>query len=376
MLLLKKTLWVALKLVKALLLFVGTVVVSGFLLFHFGQPRFRSEQIYYKKTLSFGKRGTGPGEFRLPLGGLVFDDEGFIYIADVGTQRIQKFSPDGKFLLEFSGPKKNKDENFYPSRLIFGFDGYLYALNHQNHSLYVFNKKGSLLRTIDVNRNQQLTKEKLNCFSFAIDKQGNIYLASNQLSLSFFVVMLNPEGKLIKGIAPKPNKRANLFVKLSKVIIGSVAGITIDSSGQQIFVVDSLSNRVYEFDADGNAIKRLGGIFGTGSLLRIFSGQYWVPVGFFERPMFIKRDNQGVLYVIEQDGRMQKIAPDGAFVYNVTYGGNAQLAFLNVDAQQNIWHLETFGDRVQIIKRQLYRWEQSKNSWDQPKKPVTSPKSV
>lgn len=40
----------------------------------------------------FGRWGTAPGEFRDPFG-VAVDYEGFIYVADTGNQRIQKFAP-------------------------------------------------------------------------------------------------------------------------------------------------------------------------------------------------------------------------------------------------------------------------------------------
>ena len=49
----------------------------------------------------WGTRGTGDGQFDFGngfrpeefFGSLIVDDEGFIYIADVGNKRIQKFAP-------------------------------------------------------------------------------------------------------------------------------------------------------------------------------------------------------------------------------------------------------------------------------------------
>ncbi|HAV43149.1 TPA: hypothetical protein DCX15_03955 [bacterium] len=49
-------------------------------------------------ALEFGMWGEGQGEFMLPQG-ITVDHEGCIYVADTLNNRIQKFSPRGKFLL-------------------------------------------------------------------------------------------------------------------------------------------------------------------------------------------------------------------------------------------------------------------------------------
>jgi DNA-binding beta-propeller fold protein YncE len=46
----------------------------------------------------FGREGSGPGEFNFGtvgelVGSIAVDDEGFVYVADVGNGRIQKFAP-------------------------------------------------------------------------------------------------------------------------------------------------------------------------------------------------------------------------------------------------------------------------------------------
>jgi 6-bladed beta-propeller len=52
-----------------------------------------------KRVKQWGKRGTGPGEFRLPHA-IQIDEEGTVYVADRENGRIQKFDLDGRFLGE------------------------------------------------------------------------------------------------------------------------------------------------------------------------------------------------------------------------------------------------------------------------------------
>ena len=49
---------------------------------------------------TWGKLGSGPGEFKTPHG-LAFDSRGRLFVADRGNNRLQIFDQDGKFLEEW-----------------------------------------------------------------------------------------------------------------------------------------------------------------------------------------------------------------------------------------------------------------------------------
>jgi DNA-binding beta-propeller fold protein YncE len=75
---------------------------------HASGPDANARVLKFDKTgkflLSFGKKGTGPGEFDQPHA-LAMDSRGRLYVADRGNDRLQIFSQDGKLLdtwLQFS----------------------------------------------------------------------------------------------------------------------------------------------------------------------------------------------------------------------------------------------------------------------------------
>ena len=63
-----------------------------------------------KYKFSFGKEGSGKGEFQLPVG-LDVDREGDVYVADSGNHRVQVFGPRGKFKAEISLQNRKKNYN-------------------------------------------------------------------------------------------------------------------------------------------------------------------------------------------------------------------------------------------------------------------------
>ena len=71
-----------------------------------------------KLKKSWGTPGKGPGQFHLPHS-IVFDDAGTLYVADRSNRRVQKFTPDGDYLGEWTGMggpndiTRGRDGNYY-----------------------------------------------------------------------------------------------------------------------------------------------------------------------------------------------------------------------------------------------------------------------
>ncbi len=69
----------------------------------------------------WGKKGGGPGEFVIPHG-IAIDATGKVYVADRQNDRIQIFTPDGKFLAQWKNPAFGR-----PYGLRIGIDGLVYV---------------------------------------------------------------------------------------------------------------------------------------------------------------------------------------------------------------------------------------------------------
>jgi len=101
------------------------------------------------KTLaSFGSRGTIEGMFHGPEG-ICFDDKSYIYVADSGNNRIQKFSPTGEFILSFGKEGRYEGELMTPSDCAVD-SGRVYVLDSGNLRLAVFDDSGNFIENIIV----------------------------------------------------------------------------------------------------------------------------------------------------------------------------------------------------------------------------------
>jgi len=75
-----------------------------------------------KFLFSWGKKGSGPGEFNLPHA-VRLDSKGNVYVADRENKRIQVFTPDGKFLRQLAGGIAPYGLFIAPGDLLFVADG-------------------------------------------------------------------------------------------------------------------------------------------------------------------------------------------------------------------------------------------------------------
>jgi sugar lactone lactonase YvrE len=111
---------------------------------------------------TWGKKGTGPGEFNLPHS-IAFDSRGRLLVADRSNKRIQLFDQDGKFLEEW--------KQFGEASGIFIMpDDTLYVTDWQDKKAIFIGsaKDGSIKETIE-----GLTLAE----GLTVDKRGDIYAA-------------------------------------------------------------------------------------------------------------------------------------------------------------------------------------------------------
>ena len=92
-----------------------------------------------------GKEGHAPGEMGL-VTDAVQDSQGNYYVAEYGEyDRVQKFSPQGEFLLQWGGHGSEPGEFLRPQNLLIDEEDRIWVADACNHRIQVFDSEGNLL---------------------------------------------------------------------------------------------------------------------------------------------------------------------------------------------------------------------------------------
>ena len=115
---------------------------------------FPEGKVQYLKKIGEIKEGFSSERenFFIKITGLCCDDEGNLYVADSGWNKIFKFDPNGKFLMSFGREGQGPGEFMaHPRRahlkISFGNDGKLYVNDPGNSRISVFSKDGKFLKS-------------------------------------------------------------------------------------------------------------------------------------------------------------------------------------------------------------------------------------
>lgn len=93
-----------------------------------------------------GIQGQGPGEFGL-VTDAVEDSQGNLYVAEYGEyDRIQKFTADGRFLLQWGGHGSPPGQFIRPQNLEVDWQDRIWVADACNHRIQVFDSEGKLLQ--------------------------------------------------------------------------------------------------------------------------------------------------------------------------------------------------------------------------------------
>ncbi len=198
---------------------------------HYNRVLFYSAEGKLLRTLG-GKLGQRPGEFGL-VTDAVQDAQGNYYIAEYGEfDRIQKFSTDGQFLLQWGGHGAEPGEFLRPQDLEFDRHNQLWVADACNHRIQVFDTAGKLLNTWG--RHGSGPGQLSYPYDLTFDTQGNLYVCEYG---NHRVQKFTPDGVSLGTWGRQGRGPGELF---------NPWGLVVDSKGL-IHVLDSNNHRVQEF---------------------------------------------------------------------------------------------------------------------------------
>ncbi len=265
--------------------------------------------------MSLGQSGAGEGEFKSPSS-LAIDDQGHIYVADYGHNRVQKFDPQGKYLWELEGFEQVR-------AVAVDGRGNLYVLDQEAAVVKKYNSEGTLLFPFGSASKMQSPSD------LAVDKEGKVYVTDTGHR---HVQIFDSWGRPLQTFDGLASGEEHLVRPW---------GIALDGQGN-VYVTDVATMKVYIFNAEGNLVHRFGG-----------SSQ-------FDRPKGIAVDEMGRIYVADTGhNRLQVFFALGeSLLYELGSGASAPEERMGkpeavaLDEQGNLYVADTGHDRVQKFRLQ------------------------
>ena len=239
-------------------LLISLFVFTIFLLLPY--PSFSEEKVQYLKKVGEIKDGFSSERenFFIKITGLCCDDEGNLYVADSGWNKIFKFDSNGKFLMSFGREGQGPGE-FMAGKLMnqlrisFGNDKRIYVNDPGNQRISIFSKNGTLIRTVKTPHRA--------IDSPVVNSKGDIYLISpsgikvidcydSNFKLKASILDLDsyfefPFGKppdLPGGLVRKPT-----YLDTLKLITKNDELIIVSNYSFKVFVFDKNNNKIKEF---------------------------------------------------------------------------------------------------------------------------------
>ena len=237
--------------------------------------------IRYIETL--GRTGQGAGEFRTPLG-LAIDEEGRIYIADAGNNRVQVIDDAGHFIIEFGSRGWQTGEFDHPTDIALSFQ--------RSYRLYVADTGNNRVQYCNfVDQIFYLLSESAD--DILLDRPEGIGIGRNG---EVYVVDTGNHRWIEFNVAGVPVVARGNFGSGSEQL-WNPTDLDVDAHGN-VYIVDTGNHLIKKYDFSGNPIDMWGG---EGDAL-----------GQLREPKCIALDEWNYLYVTDSGNRrIQVFAPDG-----------------------------------------------------------------
>jgi DNA-binding beta-propeller fold protein YncE len=106
--------------------------------------------------------------------GIAADKNGYVYIADSGNDRIQKYTADGEFVTQWGKLGSEPGEFNIPSDIALDTHGFIYVADSQNSRIQKFDTNGKFIAQWGSAGTGSGEFEKL--YGIAISQNGDIYV--------------------------------------------------------------------------------------------------------------------------------------------------------------------------------------------------------
>lgn len=304
------------------------------------------ESKLFESVQVIGTRGTALGQLNKPRA-VTVDKNDNLYVVDM-TARIQKFSPDGKFITSWQLTHVEKGK---PKGMDCDINGNIILVEPHYERVDHFTPDGKLV--------SQWGHKGTNAGdlafprSVAVNSRGELYIP--EYNLVERVQHFSPDGSKLLGVFGKDGSGPGEFSRAE--------GLGVDSQ-DRVYVADSCNHRIQIFTADGKFLRTYGK---AGSAL-----------GDLSYPYDVRVDKQGNQFVCEfGNSRIQIFDQNDKPIEALGKPGGAPGEFSNpwgvaLDSKGNLYVADSQNHRVQkFIRKQQTAKHQAPNT-QAPKKLQTS----
>jgi len=282
-----------------------------------------------KFVLQWGSQGAEDGNFFIEndsnFQGIAVDDNGNVYVADSGNNRVQKFTQQGAFICKWGNKGYGNGEFIHPTHIETDSNNFVFVFDNDflgSQRIQRFDINGvflSSVNSVDLNNSVRIN-------GLALDAMSNIYISDVYTGC---VKKISTEGDLLLKWGTDGSGNGQFF---------KPAGIAKDNVGN-IYVSDSLNHRIQKFSPDGEFLAKWGKCGGG-------NGEFVWPEG-------IAVDSNNFVFVADHDNfRIQKFTSNGVFINKWGNRGakNGEFEFpagIGTDALGNVYVSELQNCRIQ-----------------------------
>ena len=224
---------------------------------------------------------------------MAVDSQNNVYVVDGNNNRIQKFDPNGTFVLMWGsygtgeGQFAFRNGASHPSAIAVDDQDNVYVADHSGR-IQEFDSSGHSLGLWG-RFHTSAKQATLEPDSMVIDHQGNLYISFYFTDNTNKVEKYDPQGHLLAWGSDSLPKDGSLF------------SLAVDAQDNLYAADDGITNLVYKFDSTGKLLLTWGGT-GEGE-------------GKFNNAQGIAVDGQGHVYVGDNQGnRVEAFDPNGTFL--------------------------------------------------------------
>ncbi len=245
--------------------------------------------------LTIGGYGAAEGLFIKPAG-LAVDQQGNLYVADSGNNRIQKFDPTGLFLAQVGSAGTGNGQFSQPWGVAVDAQGNVFVADTWNHRVQKFNQDlqyvtqwGKPASDLKNPKNDEFWGPR----DLTVDAEGNVWVADTGTSR---ILKFDANGTYLATLGG-PGSEAG---KLSEPV-----GVEIAANGD-VYVADAWNARIQTFDKD---LKQLA----------TFPAPGWLANDPLTEPYLALLPDGGIVASDPAHDRVVRFQPDGNVA--AIYGG-------------------------------------------------------